>query len=130
MTSRKSVVAIVDDDARLLVSLGDFLESAGYGVRAFTSGRAFLDGGSLPAIDCLVTDITMPEFDGFELQDEVNALRPDLPVILMTGTHEIATQSRVAELPVGRFFRKPFDSQELVAAIAVAISPRAEPLAN
>ncbi len=124
MTSQKSVVAIVDDDSRLLVSLGDFLESAGYAVRAFTSGRAFLDDDSLHAVDCLVTDITMPELDGFELQKAANATRPGLPVIFITGTQDAETHDRVAELPEGRFLRKPFDAKHLVTAISKAVAPK------
>ncbi|MBW9116462.1 response regulator [Rhizobium cauense] len=121
MIMQKSVVAIVDDDARLLDSLGDFLKSAGFAVRAFTSGRAFLDDESVPPADCLVTDITMPELDGFELQEAANEKRPDLPVIFITGTRDVETQTRVMELPSGRFFRKPFDAQDLVNAITKAV---------
>lgn len=121
MTMQKSVVAIVDDDSRLLDSLGDFLKSAGYAVRAFTSGRAFLDDDTAPPVDCLVTDITMPELNGFELQEAVNAKRPDLPVIFVTGTRDVETEIRVQELPPGRFFRKPFAAQDLATAIADAV---------
>ncbi|MDI7865034.1 response regulator [Rhizobiaceae bacterium n13] len=121
MILRQSVVAIVDDDPRLLESLGDLLESVGHAVRTFSSPHAFLAGDLLSEIDCLVTDITMPELDGFDLQQMANEKRPDLPVIFITGTHDIATEQRVMDLPRGRFFRKPFNSQELVSAIAGAL---------
>lgn len=123
MSSHKCVVAIVDDDSQLLVSLGDFLESVGYSVRAFTSGRDFLDDDRFSAVDCLITDITMPELDGFELQDAANAKRPSLPVIFITGTNDVTTYARVRALPEGRFFRKPFDAKNLATAISRAISP-------
>lgn len=121
MSLRKSVVAIVDDDPRLLESLGDLLASVGHIVRAYSSPGDLLEGDRLSEIDCLITDIMMPELDGFELQQAANAIRPDLPVIFITGTHEVATQQRVLDLPEGRFFKKPFNSQALVAAIAVAL---------
>lgn len=117
--NQKSVVAIVDDDQRLLESLEDLLESAGHDVRAFSSARALLNSNALPEIDCLITDIGMPGMDGFELQRLMSERRPDLPVILITGRHEIT------ELPQAKhnlFFRKPFDGQALLAAIGDALN--------
>jgi len=120
MSKPKCVLAIVDDDHRLLESLQDLLESAGHAVHAFSSAQTLLNSDDVVAeIDCLITDIGMPGVDGFELQRLMNQRRPDLPVILITGRHEIA------ELPQAkhdRFFRKPFDGQKLLAAIGGALT--------
>lgn len=62
----------------------------------------------------------MPGIDGFELEKRVKRARPDLPVILITGRHEIADQQR-AIAQGNRFFRKPFDGQALLAAIGQAL---------
>jgi FixJ family two-component response regulator len=124
MPNAKSVVAIVDDDRRLLESLEDLLESAGHAVRAFSSAHSLLNSNALPEIDCLITDIGMPGMDGFELQRLMSERRPGLPVILITGRHEIA------ELPQAkhnRFFRKPFDVQALLAAIGDALTQKEDP---
>lgn len=123
MTTPK-LVAIVDDDMRLLESLQDLLESAGYGVRAFPSAQALLASAAVPEIDCLITDIGMRGMDGFELQRLMRERRPGLPVILITGRHEIT------ELPHARhnrFFRKPFDGQALLAAIDEAVTGKDMP---
>jgi FixJ family two-component response regulator len=119
MPNPKSVVAIVDDDKRLLESLEELLESAGHAVLAFSSAQTLLSSNLLTQIDCLITDIGMPGMDGFELCRLMSARRPNLPVILITGRHEIA------ELPQAkhsRFFRKPFDGQLLLAAIGDALT--------
>jgi len=116
----KYTIAVVDDDARLLESLEDLLESAGYSVRTFSSARALLDSPSLSSIDCLITDIGMPGINGYELEQLVRQTRPELPVILVTGRHEIADQRR-AIAQGARLFRKPFDAQMLLAAINRAI---------
>jgi FixJ family two-component response regulator len=121
MTSRQSVVAIVDDDPLLLESLGDLLESVGYTVLAFSSVKTLIEGDRLLEIDCLITDIGMPEIDGFKLREMANSRRPDLPFIFITGSDEEATQKRVADLDRGQFFRKPFDSQALLAAVSEAL---------
>ena len=122
MQIEKPVIAVVDDDPRLLESIGDLLESAGYSVRAFSSARSFLeDKGALPDTDCLIADIGMPVIDGFELEKRVRRARPELPVILITGRHEIADQQRAIGQG-NRFFRKPFDGQALLAAVSQALS--------
>ena len=120
----KPVVAIVDDDKRLLESLEDLLESAGHVVRTFASAQTLLDSNAVPEIDCLITDIGMPGLDGFELQRLMRKRRPDLPVIMVTGRHEIA------EPPQARhnwFFRKPFDGRALLAAIGDALTGKEDP---
>jgi FixJ family two-component response regulator len=116
-----SIIAVVDDDPRLLESLGELLESAGYSVRPFRSAQLLLgDKAALAEIECLIADIGMPVIDGFELEKLVKQARPQLPVILITGRHEIADQQR-AIAQGNRFFRKPFDGQALLAAIGEAL---------
>jgi FixJ family two-component response regulator len=116
--NKRHVVAIVDDDTRLLESVGDLLESAGYVARSFPSAAALL-GNGLADLDVLITDIGMPGIDGFELREIVRKSRPELPVFLVTGRHEIADQSRAQG--ISGFFRKPFDARALLAAIANAV---------
>jgi FixJ family two-component response regulator len=118
VTRRKPVIAVVDDDLRLLESLSDLLESAGYEARISSSAGSLL-GGGLTGVDLLITDIGMPGLDGFELRDVVKKARPDLPVFLISGRHEIADQDRVQT--ANGFFRKPFDAQALLAAIGDAL---------
>jgi FixJ family two-component response regulator len=113
---RKSVIAVVDDDPRVLESLEDLFESAGYIVRTFSSGQSLLTAGLLH-IDCLITDIGMPGMDGFELLDIVKKVQPKLPVFLLTGRHEIGDQHRATGKDITGFFMKPFGGQDLLAAI-------------
>ena len=112
----KPVVAVVDDDHRLLESLVDLLESAGYRVRPFVSAAQFLDT-AVAEVDCVISDIAMAGVDGLALQQIIRNLRPTLPVILITGHHEFATAEREATRGGRRLFEKPFDRQELLAAI-------------
>lgn len=123
MNKRKPVVAVVDDDPRLLESLKDLLESADYLARTYSSAGALLLEG-MADIDVLITDIGMPNIDGFELRNLAKTARPDLPVFLITGRHEIADQDRAQG--ISGFFRKPFDSQALLAAIVDALREKEE----
>lgn len=118
MQRARPVVAIVDDDPRLLESLADLLESAGYTARSFPSAGSLLLGG-LADLDLLITDIGMPGMDGFELREVVRRARPGLPVFLITGRHEIADQDRARG--VAAFFAKPFDADALLATVGDAL---------
>jgi FixJ family two-component response regulator len=118
--STRFVVAVVDDDHRALESLADLLESAGYDVRLYSSARMIWTRGRLSDIDCLISDIGMPEMDGFELRRLALSERPELPVILITGRPEVRAQySSVLERD--RYFEKPFDGQQLLSAIRTAL---------
>lgn len=121
MNEKKRIIAVVDDDPRLLESLENLLESAGYAARTFSSAKALIDAG-LFGIDCLITDIGMPVMDGFELHDAVKKARPGLPVFLITGRHEIGDQQRANAKDISGFFRKPFDGPALLTAVDNALA--------
>ena len=117
--STRSVVAVVDDDHRTLEALADLLEAAGYDVRLYSSAAAFREGG-LSDVDCLISDISMPDMNGIELRRLALSERPELPVILITGRSELRAQY-ASIIERDRYFEKPFDGQQLLAAIRTAL---------
>jgi FixJ family two-component response regulator len=117
---RRKVIAVVDDDSRILESLGDLLESAGYEVRLHSSGSSVLANG-ISTVDCLITDIGMPVMDGFELRDQLHQLRPELPVFLISGRRDLTDEGQADGRGEAAFFRKPFNGPALLAAIAKAV---------
>ena len=129
MSERKRMIAVVDDDPRLLESLENLLESVGYIVRTFSSAKALIDAG-LSNIGCLITDIGMPAVDGFDLHDLVKKVRPDLPVFLMTGRDVVGDQQRALLNGSSGFFRKPFDGPALLAAVSKALESKSESSAS
>jgi FixJ family two-component response regulator len=116
--ARRSVVAVVDDDQGILESLEMLLTSADYDVRLFSSATALLESGVLPEIDCLISDVAMPVVDGFELARAVQAARPELPVILVTGRPDLLHRPPLDWPGHDRVFKKPFNGQELLTAVA------------
>ena len=122
---RPSVIAVVDDDPGILESIESLLQSADYEVRLFSTATALLESGGLPEIDCLISDVAMPLMDGFELARVVQAAQPALPVILVTGRPDLLRRSPLNGLGQYRVFKKPFDGQELLTAVAHMVkSPR------
>jgi len=120
LIERQHVIAVVDDDQRILESLQDLLESVGYAVLTFTEATGLLAHEHMP-VDCLITDIGMPGMDGFDLLEAVKQSNPSLPVFLITGRHEIADQQRAAARNISGIFRKPFDTRRLLSEVSKAL---------
>jgi FixJ family two-component response regulator len=116
----QALVAVVDDDPRVLQSLENLLESSGYDVRRYASAAAFLEDSMLRKVDCLIVDVGMPVMDGVELQRLAAVKYPNLPVMLITGRHELGSAGATAANNRGVFL-KPFDGLELIQAVAVAV---------
>jgi FixJ family two-component response regulator len=123
MTERVSglIVAVVDDDQSVLRALEYLLESADYAVRLFASGQELLDSGCLPQIDCLISDIDMPSMEGYDLLRVVRSMRPELPVILITGYPDTLKRLPIMGAGSPRCFTKPFQGPELLAAVSESI---------
>jgi FixJ family two-component response regulator len=116
-----SIIAVVDDDPKILESLEDLLESADHAVRAFSSATALLESGCLAKIDCLISDIGMPVMDGFQLVQIAHATRPTLPIILISGHGHILNGLPPVLRGHYRVLKKPFDGQALLTAVSDAV---------
>lgn len=115
------VIAVVDDDPSFLRSVGRLLDSAGYRVEMFGSGREFL--ATLPEgrPQCLVLDVHMPEMTGLQLRDQLAALGCHLPVIFVTAHDTPQTRAHAQRVGSCGFLLKPFDMRQLLSAIAEAL---------
>tara|TARA_R110000751_G_C13691119_1_gene472345 strand:- start:158 stop:550 length:393 start_codon:yes stop_codon:yes gene_type:complete len=124
MSVASLLVGVADDDADILAALGELLESAGHRARLHPGGAGLLSSPDFDRFDCVVADICMPGMDGRRLEVLAGARRPDLPVILVTGDHDLADRLVAEGRPSGLVFRKPFDGQALLTAIETEVRRR------
>jgi FixJ family two-component response regulator len=117
ITALRPTVAVIDDDCRVRESLDDLLDCAGFRVRLFSSGAEFLCSSAFSEVDCVISDVAMPTMDGFALQRLIREARPTLPVILVTGRHELAAAATEVDRGGRTLFEKPFDRDRLLTAI-------------
>jgi FixJ family two-component response regulator len=117
----RPIVAIVDDDRRVLESLAMLMESAGYASQRFTSAEGFLQSSALAAAACVIADVRMPGLDGLELQRRIRLVRPELPVIMISARGDDALRNRALWDGATAFFDKPFDCPALLTAISKAL---------
>lgn len=108
-------VLIVDDEVGILRLCQRLLEKANYSVVTTSDPCKAVELMSQEKFDLLVTDIRMPEMDGFELIAEGKKFQPDLPVLMMTGFGTIDTAIQALRRGVDGLLIKPFNSSaELV----------------
>jgi len=119
----EGTVLIADDDRLVCETAALMLRSLGFRVVEAPDGEEALArfreaSGSF----CLVLlDLTMPKLDGEEVFRTLQALRPQLPVVLMSGYSEMEATGRFAGSGLAGFLAKPFKFDELVASVRTAL---------
>lgn len=119
--SGERLVHLVDDDGSFARALARLLSAHGFTVRAFGSGAELLAQLSRDARGCVVTDLSMPQLGGLELQRTLAAKGVDLPVIFLTGRADIPSSVRAMRQGAVDFLEKHAPMEELVAAVKRAL---------
>src|SRR3989454_10552408 len=122
-TADRAVVLVVDDDAAVRDALHLTLDRE-YAVMDAPHGRAALSMVRSERVDLILLDILMPEIDGLEILQELKALEPDLPVIMMTAVKTVRTTVAAMKLGASDYVTKPFQEEEMLAAIRRALEQR------
>ncbi len=119
-------ILVVDDEAAILRLLQRTLSHLGYLVTAFPRGsEAVAEFRKHPdAFDLVLTDLTMPELDGMQLAQQLHALRPDVPILLMSGIGADSSSADLAAVGVRGTLDKPLTVAALGAAIRRALEER------
>ena len=114
-------ILLVDDDALIAMSAADMLEDLGHEVLQAASGaRALEILRSERRVDLMLTDYAMPKMTGAQLAVAARALRPGLPILLVTGYAELPAGSGIDLPRLG----KPYQQAQLAAAVAKTLEPR------
>jgi len=124
-------VLLVDDEPMLSSMLGEALSLSGYLVSTFTDPRAALAAFEAAPVtfDVLVTDVTMPHLPGDELARRVLAVRPDLPVVLISGSGDRISRGEALAMGCAEYMMKPVGPRVLTRALAKVVRARRGPVA-
>lgn len=98
MALHKPVILCVDDEDNALVLRRGILEKAGYQVITALSGMQALDLLGAHKVDLVLADYVMPTLNGGKLAQAIKTLHPHIPVIILTGIHEIPSDAVHADL--------------------------------
>jgi len=114
-------VSVVDDDVLVRSSLDRLLQSAGFAVRTFSSGQAFLEHRGEGASGCILIDLSMPGLDGLALQRALVQKGDSRPVVFISGRGSIPSSVEAMKAGAVDFLTKPFDDETLLGAVRVAL---------
>jgi two-component system, LuxR family, response regulator FixJ len=118
-------VFVVDDDASVRRALARLLRSTGLRVRTFDCGPAVglaMRDESEDQPACLILDVRMPGWTGFDLVESLRARQHVVPVIFITGDAGIAIAGRAVKAGAVRLLTKPFDEEDLLGAVRDAMN--------
>ena len=114
-------VLVVEDNVDLNRTVCDFLNRSGYGATGCLSAAAAYDAMYETVFDCIVSDIMMPDIDGFEFARTVRSLNENIPILFMTARDDLASKQRGFRIGVDDYMVKPVDLDELFLRIGALL---------
>jgi FixJ family two-component response regulator len=117
-----SAVFVVDDDASIRDSVRSLLKSIGIHAEVFGSTAEFMSATRPDVPSCLVLDVRLPGMNGLDFQNALENAGVHIPIIFITAHGDIPMTLRAMKAGAVEFLAKPFQKDELLAAIDVALA--------
>lgn len=114
-------ILVVEDDRELNRSVCAFLEQRGYEALGCLGAEQAYDALYRGVFDLIISDIMMPEIDGFELVKTVRALNENIPILFMTARDDLAAKQRGFRAGIDDYMVKPIDLDELYLRIGALL---------
>lgn len=121
MTPAIPIVFVIDDDVSVRESLEVLIRYEGWQPETFASAQEFLARPRALVPSCLVLDVSLPGFNGLDLQKRVAVERTDMPIIFITGYGDVPMSVQAMKAGAVEFLTKPFTNDVLLSAIRKAI---------
>ncbi len=115
-------ILVADDDSAIRTVLNQALSRAGYRVRVTSNMATLWNWLSNGSGDLVISDVVMPDGNGFELLPRIRKQRPELPVLIMSAQNTFMTAIKASELGAYEYLPKPFDLSEVLSIVARALS--------
>ena len=116
-----AVIFVVDDDAGMRAALQGLLRSVGLRSETYGSAEEFLGARRPDVPGCLVLDLQLPGLMGLDVQRALADAGIRLPTVFITGHGDIPTTVKAMKAGAVEFLTKPFQDEELLAAIRQAL---------
>jgi len=123
--SMRGRVLVVEDEAYVRDSLLEILRARGFDVSAATSVDEALERLARAPVDAVLSDLKMPKKDGLELVRRMQALSPDVPVLILTGHGTVASAVECLRAGATDYILKPVEPDALELSLGRALEGRA-----
>jgi PAS domain S-box-containing protein len=119
IASGREHILLVDDESALTAMISQMLSKLGYHVTTFNCPLEALElfRHTPEQFDLVLSDVTMPQMAGHEMAGEMIKIRPDLPVILITGYSDSISGEKAASIGIRDLIHKPLGRHELLVTI-------------
>ena len=127
MTTKKQLIAIVDDDESVCRAMERLVRSLGMAAETYASSEDFVNQvESLPSfhLDCVILDVQMPGLNGIEVQTRIRRIHKNIPVIFITAHDDRAARERALAGGALAFLRKPCNDALLIQTLDAALGRR------
>ena len=120
LRGNNETILMVDDEPEIVDIIGAHLKSHGYRVYEFTNAvEAFQEFQQQPKkYDLVLTDMTMPFMTGSALAQKMMDIRPDLPIILLTGHSDLVNREKAMAMGINTYLEKPINKKMLLSAVS------------
>jgi FixJ family two-component response regulator len=122
LNSNAFVVCLLDDDPSVLKGLGRLFSSADLHTEMFSDPEGFLRYAQTHRPVVALIDVHMPQMNGLEVQSQLRRISPSTRVIIFTGKEDPRVRSTALDGGASAFFTKPFDDEELLTAVRLALT--------
>ena len=114
-------ILVVEDNKELNKTVCSFLNHSGYEATGCLNATEGYDALYANMCDLIVSDIMMPDVDGFEFARNVRELNEDIPILFMTARDDIASKQRGFRIGIDDYMVKPIDLDELFLRIGALL---------
>ena len=114
-------ILVVEDDINLNRIVCKHLNDSGYMAKGCTNPREAYDLMYGSVYGMIITDIMMPEIDGFEFTETVRKLDAAIPILFMTARDDIMSKQRGFRLGIDDYMTKPLDFDELLMRVGALL---------
>lgn len=117
-------ILVIEDDEKLNYIVCSFLNRNGYRAVGCKNGMEAFDRLQEEPVDLIVSDIMMPEMDGFEFASEIRKQDNSIPILFMTARDDLTAKQKGYSLGIDDYMVKPIEMDELILRV-VALLRRA-----
>ena len=117
-------ILIVDDEAGVRASLSGILSDEGYRVDAVETGEAGVKAVESNRYELALLDVWLPGIDGIETLTRIQAIDPDLPVVVISGHGTVETAVKAVRLGAADFIEKPLSLERTLLAVSNSLRQR------
>lgn len=114
-------ILVVEDDLKLNYIVCSFLEDNGYHAISCKNAMEAIDRILSETVQLIVSDIMMPEMDGFELAETIRKHDKNIPILFMTARDDISSKQKGYRIGIDDYVVKPVDVDELILRIAALL---------